>query len=89
MDYFYQAKVIPEMVFCHVTTGASPQEYLKNTFKHVMITRYEEYNHAEGVSEMLELAFVSQEKRVTPLNQYHRNSSSQSVGYDFAKMKSL
>jgi len=87
LSRYYQGAIIPEIVFHHVTTGDQPQCYLENTFKHVLVTSYEEFCTPDGVSEEIELAFMSQEKRVMLMTAEHNPSSPQSVGYDYASMQ--
>ncbi len=87
LSRYYKGSVIPEVVFQHLTTGDQPQCYLENTFKHVLVTSYEEFCTPDGVSEQIELAFTSQEKRVMLLTNEHQPSSPQSVGYDYASME--
>ena len=82
LQHFYSAKVIPEMTLIHLSTGAVPERYLTNTFYNVLISRFEESNHSDGVLETVEMSFSRYEKRNMPLNEAMRATTPQTVGYD-------
>lgn len=85
LQHFYSAKVIPEMQFCHVSTGTNPQCYLVNTFYDALINRFDESNHSEGVLETIEISFSRYEKRNMPLDKNLKATSAYTVGYDLQK----
>jgi type VI protein secretion system component Hcp len=87
LNHFYQATNIPEVVFKHVTADANIQPYLVNTFKDIQVASYEEFATRDGVMEEIELSFMTQEKRFTPMGADNKPGSSSSVGYDFAAMQ--
>ena len=82
LQHFYQAKVIPTVIFYHVTAGMPEQCYLTHTFKQVMITRFEESNHETTCFEELEMIFTAHEKRATILNQSNRLGTPKVVAFD-------
>ncbi len=81
-QHFYEAKVIPEVSFHHLSTGTMPRCYLINTFQNVLISEAEEIHHEQGVMEVFQLHFTAQQKRSMPLNQDLKPASPQTVGYD-------
>lgn len=89
LQYFYKAKVIPELSFCHVTTGATPQCYLTNTLSNVMIGRYSEINGSRDTLEEIEMYFTAHQKTVTTMDSTHKPMAPQVAGFDTTKATSM
>lgn len=89
LKHYYDASIIPEISFHHVTTGNEPQCYFTNIFKEVFISSHGMDCDAHQVSETFSLRFTCNQKRIVPLTEQHKLGSPVSVGYDLETAQAL
>jgi len=89
LKHYYDAKVIPEISFHHLSTGSEPQCFFVNTFKDVLISGHAMDCDASNVGETFTLSFTSNQKRITSLTAQNKLGSPVSVGYDIETAQAL
>ena len=87
LKYFYEAKAIPKVTFYHLSSGKTPQCYLQQTFKDVIVSRFAESNNIGSVLEEIELTFISNEKRTSILDKNNVEGTPKSIGFDSSTLQ--
>ncbi len=86
---YLKAKVLPKLVFSHVSTGDKPKCYLEATFHQVLISKIETLHSESSVMETLSLQFAKFERKFTGYDQTMAATSPKAVGYCLTTCQTL
>ena len=89
MQYYYDKKVIPELIISHCNNGGENNCYISHTYNNVQLVGYDEVSSENSFQEKLTFTYTQCEKRYTPTNTDGSAGSPSSVTYDLAKAKTM